>query len=185
MKGTLEEVTPGGLRLTLERFLPQIEDPSMLVLVEVAGPAGPVRFRCPIAQPVVAGTATLFLSLPEKIEQIQRRHFARAPFSGTITYDQLSGIKRFGRGQAIGVDLSGGGLKMVGPMALAQDQEILLSFDLPGGRPCTDIRATVIRVYRQGDQWAMACRFEGLSGPQEAALVQAVFRMQVRSPIRD
>ncbi len=184
MSARLEQADPSGVVLALDGCIPRL-DSHVRFGVEILAPAGLVRFRCRAAKPVAEGDPTLTLHLPEKIDQLQRRRFVRAPFSGTIHYDQISGTQRFPGGQATGIDLSAGGLRMVTPSAIGVGRELVLGFEPLEGRHLRGIRATVVRVERRRERWAIACRFDSLSKPQEVTLVQAVFRLQLRSPVQD
>ncbi|MFZ5827127.1 MAG: PilZ domain-containing protein [Bacillota bacterium] len=181
VNGEIEEVRTGGLVLAVDSPLPPLE-PHIRFGVEVFTPSGMVQFQARPAAPVEEGSTRLFLALPGRVETVQRRRFARAPFSGDITFQLVQAGKPLPSiGKGTGVDLSGGGLKLVSPTPLRQGQELLVSFQTPDRRSHRGILARVVRVEPQAGQYAIACRFEALGEAEEAALVQAVFRMQVRS----
>lgn len=182
--GRIEEVRTGGVVLSLGRQLPFVE-PHIRFGVEVSTPSGMVQFQARPGATVEEGSTSLFLALPDKVEAIQRRRFARAPFSGDIAYQLVQAGKPLpAGGKGIGIDLSAGGMKMVTGSPLRRSQELLVSFQTPDQRSHVGIAATVVRVEPQAGQYAIACRFEALGEAEEAALVQAVFRMQVRSACR-
>lgn len=181
VNGVIEEVRPNGLVVSVERKLPHLEGHIRFGL-EIFAPAGLVNFQVRLVEPVVEGSESLFLALPKTVETVQRRRFARVPFSGDITFQHVhAGKPLLKTGEATGVDLSAGGLKMVTSSMLRPDQELLVSFQTPDGRTYRGIATRVLRVERVAGKYAAACRFERLSEAQEEALVQSVFRIQVRS----
>lgn len=181
VNGTIEEVRTGGVVLSLGDQLPFVE-PHIRFGVEVFTPSGMVQFQSRPVAPVEAGSTSLLLALPDRVETVQRRRFARAPFSGDIAYQLVQGGKPLpSGGKGIGVDLSGGGVKMVTASPLRKGQELLVSFQTPDRRNHRGIVATVVRAEPRAGQYNIACRFEAMGEAEEAALVQAVFRMQVRS----
>lgn len=181
VSGRIDEVHINGVLLSLDAPLPRLE-PHIRFGVEVFRPSGMVQFQAGSATPVEEGSDSLLLRMPEKVEIVQRRRFARAPFSGDVTYQLVQDGKPLpSSGTGIAVDLSAGGIKMITPTPLRQEQEILISFQTPDRRTHRGIAARVVRAQPQAGQYVVACRFEALGEAQEAALVQAIFRMQVRS----
>lgn len=178
--GRLVEVTPQSLRIEVDGRLPHLEA-SIRFGVELFGPTGLVHFFGRLTGRVEEGATSLTLALPEKVEMVQRRRFARAPFSGEIHYQPLLKGKPGPLQTGIAIDLSAGGLKMSTTSPLKDGHELLIHFRTPDGRAYQGIPSRVVRMDHQGDRFTLACRFEALTEVQEAALVQAVFRMQLRS----
>ncbi|MFZ5815608.1 MAG: flagellar brake protein [Bacillota bacterium] len=184
LTGRLQEVRPEGLLLETAAPLPPVA-PHIRFGVQIFGPTGLTQFHTRAGGPVEAGKNSLLLALPERITTMQRRRFIRVPFSGEIAYQLLQNGKPLASGgTGTGIDLSAGGVKLLVKSPLRPEQELLISFTTPDGRSYRGLRSQVVRVERQAGQYAAACRFEGLSEAREAALVQTVFRLQMRSAMR-
>lgn len=180
VNGRLAEVRPDALIVEVDGPLPRLES-HIRFGVELFSPTGLMHFYSRPAAPVEAGAEQVTLVLPDKLETVQRRRFARTPYSGEVLYQSIHKGKPLPGGKGLGIDLSAGGLKMSTTTPLKEGQELLLHFQTPDGRVYRSIPSRVMRLEHQGSRYAVACRFEGLTEVQEAALVQAVFRMQVRS----
>lgn len=180
VSGRIAEVTHDGVLLAVDEPLPRLA-PHIRFGVEIFGQTGLSHFHSLAAAPVEVGATCLKLALPDKVETVQRRRFARAHFSGEVIYQLVHHGRALQAAKGFGIDLSAGGLRMATTTPVREGQELLLHFETPDGRAYRGITSRVVRVESANGRCIAACRFEALGETQEAALVQAVFRLQLRN----
>lgn len=184
--GFLERATTAHVALGLAAPLPAL-DPRTRFGVEVLSGPGILRFQSTAAKPVEQGATRVELELPRQVESVQRRKFSRAPMSVPVAFapahsDSQEQPPPSGIGQ--GMDLGAGGLRMVTQVPLKWGQYLFVSFNPPDGSVFRGLQSKVVRVQTDGLRCHVGLQFIDLNAQQEAQLVQTVFRLQVRGPVK-
>lgn len=166
-----------SLTLELDTDLPPL-DPRTRFGVYAAGKQGLVRFQSCMTAPPEPGSRILTLARPESVQVLQRRRFPRVPLAVPLLFRCQDTW-----GEGIPLNLSSGGLAFQAAAPLARGAAIVLELRAAAteARDLQDVRARICRCRQQpGGPWEIAVQFVELTAAQEAALVQLVWKSQIR-----
>lgn len=180
--GFLETVSSSGMVFGLAAPLPRLESQTRFGVELMAGP-GILRFQSAALHPVRDGAVRVELPLPRQVESVQRRKFSRVSLSIPVAFastPEQEGEKAPQGGIGHSIDLSGGGIRLVTPVALRYGQRLFVSFHTPDGAAFRGLPARVVRTQSEGDRQTVGLQFVDLPEEQEGQLVQTVFRLQLK-----
>lgn len=127
----------------------------------------------------------LYLSLPAKVERVQRREHVRQPCLFEVEFTTPQDRKAERRNKATAVSISCGGLRAVyeGRVEVGDCVEVSLHFTSDG--PALQVSGKVLRkeeFSRMGRTLSrVAVRFDGLARVDERRLAEFINRLQVKS----
>jgi len=154
-----------------------------LIVVKFCQILGVFQFQSEVAKKILNPFPALLIRKPSKIQQVQKRKFARAATKMVVNYQKLNPksipfgeIKR-----AVCVDISGGGMLIYAEEELARHTPILLSFRLQNFK-VNNVIGKVVRVVenqRAGRRlWEYGIQYTAIFERDRNAIIEYVVKEQ-------